>query len=482
MANRMHFYELLKGAPNGRKIAYADVEKIDETNIVKILGQVIGIHNYNKTFIKYLWDYKNGDQPARYRTKTIRDDINNVVVENHAWEIVRFKNGQTNGESRQLVATKKDDNINNAIDEFNTYTQAANKQVADINAGEWVSSVGFGYEAIQLKHKAQIPFRFVACSPMNTFIVYSSITRERLMSVQELKDEDGYRYYQCYTDTHEYKIKDSKIEYAKLHIFGGIPIVEICNNQSRVSDIELVIDLLDAISDLQSNRSDSVAQFVQSYFKFINCEIDSEKFEQMKKSGAISVKTNSGSTQKAEVDIITQELNQTQTQTYKDDLIESMLTISAIPSKDTSGGGGDRAGATYLKNGWDFAKQAAMMKDPYTKQAEKYLTDIALNIIHKELGNNVCNMTVLDYDIQIPHSPTDNMLSKAEALQLLLNAGIHPLVAIKTCGLWSDSEKVYIMSKEYLNKIDKAIEDNVPDAIDQEQKAKELLDNANSNR
>ena len=54
MANRLHFWELLNGAPNGRRIAYTDVDTITVDNIVKVIGNCIGVHNSNKSFIKYL--------------------------------------------------------------------------------------------------------------------------------------------------------------------------------------------------------------------------------------------------------------------------------------------------------------------------------------------------------------------------------------------------------------------------------------------
>ena len=85
--NTMYFQDIVKGQ-YGRKIAYTDVSQINESNIVKVLGDAIGIFNFNRAAIKYLWTYKNGDQPVLYREKTIRDDVCNKVVENRAWEIV----------------------------------------------------------------------------------------------------------------------------------------------------------------------------------------------------------------------------------------------------------------------------------------------------------------------------------------------------------------------------------------------------------
>lgn len=485
--NRQYLQDLVKGR-YGRKIAYTDVEEITEDNIVSVVASCIGVFNWNKPIFKYLWDYKNGDQPIRYRQKVVRDDVNNPIVENHAWEIVRFKNGQTNGEPIQCVSTKKDDKTNKAIDKFNDYCRASGKHSKDISSGEWTSATGTGFKAAQRTKKgSEIPFRIAVPTPINTFIIYSRATGEALLAVQELKDNQGEWYKLCYSDTHEFKIKNGALEEldneghkSKLHVFGGIPIVEYPNNQDRVSDIELVIDILDAINNMQSNRMDAIEQFVQSWVKFVNCEIDKKTFEEMKMQGALVVKSNNKDN-KADVDIMTQELNQSEAQVAKDDLWNNALTISAIPNKQGNTGG-DTQGAVELRNGWDFSKQSAKLKDPYTMDSERQLNKVLLNIIRQEKGENECPFGIMDYEVQINHSPTDNMQVKAQVLQILLNSRIHPLVAIKVCGLWGDAEKVYLLSKPYLDKLYQTIDEVVPDAKEQEKKAKELIENMNNQK
>lgn len=488
--NRLFFQDIVNGQ-YGRKIAYTDVEEITETNVVKVVGDCIGVFNSNKSAIKYLWKYKNGDQPALYRTKTIRDDITNHVVENHAFEVVRFKMAQTFGEPIAYNSLSDDDAINKAVDRLNRYISAAHKGVRDLSMGEWQSATGTGFEAVQLAGKnAEVPFRLVVPTPLDTFIIYQRSTQEPILSVQELKDENGERYLQCFSKTTEYRIQNSTLlplingngveVYSRLHTFGEIPIVEYPNNQCRISDIELVITLLDSINNMQSNRMDSIEQFVQSWIKFINCDIDEEQFEKMKMSGALVVKSNNGADNRADVDIMTQELNQTESQVAKDDLWDNALSILAIPNKEGNTGG-DTAGAVQLRNGWDFSKQAARIKDAYVIEAEYRLSTCIRNAIRIRKGENDVKLSVLDYEPVINHSPTDNMLVKVESFKMLVEAGIHPLVSIRTVGLWNDSDKVYLLSKPYLDVLYKKIDDVIEQQglQDQVEKANQLLGNAN---
>lgn len=467
--NTMYLQDLTKGQ-YGRKIAYTSVEIITPENVVKVVGSCIGVFNANKPIIRYLWNYYKGDQPIRYRKKVSRDDIVNKIVENHAYEFVQFKTGQTYGEPVQYISRRDDERINKRVDELNDYMIDADKQMKDIASGEWQSAVGTSFKAAQ-NASGEIPFRIVSPSPLNTFVIYSKRTEEPLLAVQELTDEEGKVYKLCFSENMEFVIKNSELVEWKLHAFGGIPIVEYPNNAERISDIELVIDILDAMNNMQSNRMDAIEQFVQSWVKFVNCDVDEVQFQKMKMLGALVVKSNNGEN-KADVDIMTQELSQTESQVAKGDLWDNALTILAIPNKQTNTGG-DTQGAVELRNGWDFSKTRAKLKDPFVKSSEKRLAKVILNILR--ISGNDLGITTRDFDVQINHSPTDNLVVKCQALQYLLQCGIHPLVAIKTIGLWGDAEKVFMLSKPYLDNLWKTIED----AEGQEQKAKELLDDFN---
>ena len=472
LRNTMKFQDLVLGA-YGRKVVYTDVEKITVDNVVKVIGNCIGVFNYNKPIIRYLWRYYKGDQPIKYREKLIRDDICNKIEENHAYEIVQFKVGQTYGEPVQFISRKDDEKINKAVDELNDYLVDANKQDKDIKGGEWQSATGTSFKAIQRIVDGDIPFRIVVPSPLNTFVIYNRNTEEPVLAVQELKDEDGRYYKMAFSDTMSFKIVDSKVAEAKLHTYGGIPIIEYPNNHERLSDIELVIDLLDAINNMQSNRMDGVEQFVQSWIKFVNCEVDTEAFEKMKQAGALVVKSINKD-YKSEVDVMTQELDQTQCQISKDDLWDNALSVLAIPTKQ-SNTGGDTQGAVELRNGWDFSKTRAKLKDSLVKSSEKRLAVAVLNTLR--ISGNDLKLSVRDFDVQINHSPQDNMYTKSQTLLQLLQCGIHPLIAIKTVGLWGDAEKTFLLSKSYLDNLWKTIDD----AEEQERKAQEIVNRMQDN-
>lgn len=464
--NTMYFQDLVKGN-YGRKIAYTDADRITVNNVVKVIGQCIGVFYGNKSAIRYLWRYYKGDQPVLYRTKISNEDITNKILENHAYEIVQFKVGQTYGEPVQFISRKDDDSINNAVDELNDFMTDANKQEKDIKSGEWQSATGTSFKAVQSK-KGEVPFRITSPSPLNTFVIYNRTTEEPILAVQELRDEDGRHYKLAFSDTMSFKIVDSNVVETKLHTYGAIPIVEYPNNHERLSDIELVISMLDAINNMQSNRMDGIEQFVQSWIKFVNCDVDEEQFAKMKMNHALVVKSINKDN-KSDVDIMTQELNQTQCQVAKDDLLDNLQAILAIPNRESQNSGGDTQGAVSLRAGWDFSKSRAKLKDPIVKSSEKRLAVAVLNTLR--ISGNDLKLSIRDFDVQINHSPQDNMYTKSQTLLQLLQCGIHPIVAIKTVGLWGDAEKTFTLSKPYLDNLWKTIDD----VEEQERKAQEIV-------
>jgi SPP1 family phage portal protein len=475
--NKINFVDLCQGE-FGRKIAYTGVDQITPQNVAQVLSDTIGIHNRNRTLIDYLYRYYKGDQPILYREKLVRPEVNNKVVENHALETVKFKAGQIYGEPIQYVCKKKkaSEKINEQVDRLNDYLDEANADARNIQLGIYQSAVGTAYKAILredewTKDGDLPPFRIFIPSPQDVYIVYSSVTGKPVLSVQILKDENNQQYYQCYSSRQYFKIQNGAVTESGINGFGGIPIIEYPNNHDRLSDIEIAITMYDAINKYQSDRLNGVEQFVQALMKFKNCEIDEAEFVKMVKLGAVSVKDVGNGTQ-SDVDLMTAELNQSESQVAKDDIYNNMLIVEAMPNRQ-SNTGGDTGNAVYLRNGWDFAERDAKLVEAFTKESEKASARIILNIIRKTSMD--VNISTRDFDVKITRNPTDNMLVKAQALDYLFKNKIHPLIALITCGLFSDPQKVYEMSLPYLG----TIYPELADPNSELQKAQELLGNFN---
>jgi SPP1 family phage portal protein len=435
----------------GRKVIYTAVPEITADNVVKVLQDALVVHEANKPNITYLEDYYTGTQPILLKTKTVRPEINNIVPENHAYEFVEFQVGQECGEPIQYVRRGKDESKSEKVQLLNDFMAHRSKTYWDSELSRWKHICGTAYRICFPdknfdKEAGEPPFDIDVLDPKHTFVVYSSgLGKKPMMGATRTLDEENNYIYTCYTRSQVFKIKNDNIVDNQPNGVGKILIVETPNNSRRISTVELVIGITDAINNIQSNRVDGIEQFVQALIKFINCEIDKDTFVQLVELGAIKVKSEPGV--QADVDIIAKELNQEQTQITKEDLYKAALIVLGMPDREQNTGG-DTGQAVYLRNGWDFAEDRAENNEKPMEKAEKEFLSVALKILN---NNNVLDLTLNDIDIKFNRSKTDNMVVKTQALSQQLTAGINPQIAIKTCELYSDPEDVYIRSREVMD-------------------------------
>jgi hypothetical protein len=129
-----------------------------------------------------------------------------------------------------------------------------------------------------------------------------------------------------------------------------------------------------------------------------------------------------------------------------------MLTILGIPRLNDKPSGGDTGQARLLGEGWTMAYQRAKQDDLNFKKAERTFLKAILKICKDDTRNAVDKIEKLrisDIDIKIPRDKSDNMLTKAQTLLELLQAGVYPETAYTVVGLFSDPHDVYEKSVKY---------------------------------
>ena len=306
---------------SGRRIIKTSVTEITDENVVDVLRKALATHDLNRSEIDYLWKYYRGDQPIRNRVKDVRPEICNKITENRANEIVSFKVGYLCGEPIQYVSRNGGEEIVKQINTLNEYMFAEDKAAQDQELVEWQMICGTAFRLVlpdEPGEEDEAPFELYTLDPRDTFVVYSNeIGNKPLMAVKYSKDDNEIFHYSIYTENHYYLVDGDILVESKPHALDMIPIIEYPGNNARLGSFEIVLPLLDAINNVESNRMDGMEQLVQAFIKFINCDITKEEYEEFLQLGAIKVKSVDG--QAADVGVVTTELNQTQSQTLKDD-------------------------------------------------------------------------------------------------------------------------------------------------------------------
>lgn len=438
----------------GRRVITTDAIAITDANIVDELNKAFDTHNLNRGEIEYLWNYYRGKQPILQRTKTVRPEICNKIVENRANEIVSFKVGYLCGEPIQYVGRNGDESVSRAIAELNEMMFGENKATQDKEVVEWQMICGTAYRLVlpdTLGEEDDAPFEMFTLDPRDTFVVKSSeVGNKPMFAVKYRVDSENNRICSVYSANWYWRLVGDKIVESKPHALGMIPIFEYPANNARLGAFEIVLPMLDAINNVASNRMDGVEQFIQAFVKFVNCDIDEEQFKALKDLGAIKVKSIDGSA--ADVSIVTQELNQVQTQTLVDYLYQTVLTICGMPNRNGGSSTSDTGAAVIMRDGWSLAESRAKDSELMFKKSEHEMLKLVLRIIRdtEGLSEDIYNLKLKNLSLQFTRRNYENVQSKSQVLVSMLQQNkIHPRLAFTSSGLFTDPESAYQLSKEY---------------------------------
>lgn len=197
------------------------------------------------------------------------------------------------------------------INTLNEYMFAEDKAAQDQELVEWQMICGTAFRLVlpdEPGEEDEAPFELYTLDPRDTFVVYSNeIGNKPLMAVKYSKDDNEIFHYSIYTENRYYLVDGDILVESKPHALDMIPIIEYPGNNARLGSFEIVLPLLDAINNVESNRMDGMEQLVQAFIKFINCDITKEEYEEFLQLGAIKVKSVDG--QAADVGVVTTELN-----------------------------------------------------------------------------------------------------------------------------------------------------------------------------
>ena len=437
----------------GRKEIQTSVTEITAENVGAVLSQAYIKHLVNKGQIEYLYKYYKGDQPVLYRTKEIRPEICNHVVENRANAIVTFRVGYTVGKPVQYVSSVSDDSVSEAIAVLNDMMRIAGKATKDKQLVEWQMICGTGYRMVLPKadRNPKVPFDMWTADPRQTFVIYmNDIGHTPLAGVYyTVADNQDITFY-VYTKDWYYKVdgwQTAKIVEDGPNPVGRIPIIEYPLNMARLGAFEVVLSLLDCLSDLESNRMDAVAQFVQSLLIAVNCEFpDDTTANDIRQAGMVALRSIGEN--KADIKVISEALDQQQTQTLKQSILDAIYEIAGIPSQ-SNGSTSDSSnnGAVILKNGWQGAETRAQDFEQMFREPEQRFLEIVCDICNTLSG---MNLDPYDLDIKFTRRNYEDILSKSQTLTTMLaNDKIHPQCAYEACGLFVDVQEAYNMGMEW---------------------------------
>ena len=450
----------------GRKKIHTDEVEVTRKNIAAIVNNAMnGDHAANRNQMEYLFKYERGMQPIIDRQKQIRPEICNVVIENHASEVVDFTVGYQAGNPINLVARSVNAEMKHSdkrILKVNEMLAEENKQAKDIELFRNFHIAGVAYAMVVPKDymTGTSPFDLLVLDPRNTFIVYSNDAYERpMVAVTYSVLQNGTKRVTAYSNDYIYEFGmgvDGSANGFNIvpNILRMIPIIEFAANSDYAGCFEKAIPLMDAINDINSNRVDDIEQFVQSLLWLHNAELSEDAKEELKSGGGILQTKSVGNGADAKVVYLTQTLNQNETQTYVDYLYKQVLQICGVPSREKSTGG-NTGSAMYLSNGYEQAESRAKTMESMYSRSMLQVVELILRIckLSVNVDSDVKELETRFIDIEFSRDRTYDLASRTNALATLINIGVEPLHAMRTVDLFNDVETVYHDSTERIDKV-----------------------------
>ena len=446
----------------GRLDIYASFDEITPDNVVAELNSALVYHVKN-----FLYWYRRNLQPILYRKKEVRPEIMNIVQENHADQIVTWKNGWFLQSPCFFVSRRK--GVQNKVNKLNEYLYRSGKQQADNEIVNWFHTVGKGVLYVQPNDDPDVPFVAYSLDPRSAFNVYSLRPgNEPVMGVNFVVADEKAKF-DVFTRQYVFHLSGTttgkmmttqingdfiatavNVDSVEPNVLGYIPIIEYRYNDINMGAFESVLPLLDSINTVQSNRIDGVEQFIQSLAIAVNCQFDEDTTaNDIRKAGMIVLKSIGEN--KADFKILSEQLNQTETQVLVDYLYEQVLRICSMPTTTKGGHSTSDTGAAVLaRDGFFQAAASARNTEDLFKKSNRYFERIIVDILRRK---NILDISLNDFDLEISREETANIQSKAQAFQTLMAAGFHPELAAKKSGVSNDPAADMKMSEAYLRMI-----------------------------
>ena len=437
----------------GRRKIFTDATEITAHNVIEEVNAAFLVHSNNRREIVKLDRYYRNRTDIENKTKEVREEINFKVGEARCLEVTNFYKGYIFGEPIQYVRREKaqnntaDDVIAADINALNGYMSDANKAAHDSKLGKWMLVAGTGYKMALpnpnwVEGGDEAPFGIYAPDPKRTFVIYNNNIEEKaIANVFYSKKKNGKTIFTIYTprEVFKYTELESKVNTTP-NPLGTLPIVEY-PAADLLGVFEPVLPLVDALNALQSNRLDDVAQYVNSFLAIIGAEVNKDTYKKLEEWKMLLLPEGT------DAKYLSSPLSQSDIQKLKDDLYQSILTITGVPNRNGGSSTSDTGQAVELRDGWSSAETRAKDIETSFKAAEKEHLKIILRIMRDTVGTT---LKLSDIEPHFTRRNYENIATKAQVLVAMLNnPWIHPEVAYASCGMFPDPESAYLQGKAW---------------------------------
>lgn len=478
----------------GRRILYTDVPEITYENVIDVVQKVIGEHEENANDIDRLIRYDAGEQ-ERVRVKTYRKDIDNWCVDNLANEAVEFWlgfawNPITLVQTDETEDARKD--VIAGISLLNRGYRAEKIKKKSQQLGRYVEIGAIGYTYISTNedwHKGESYFNYEVLDPEFAFVIRSSyyIDKRIMLAVTYRKDNQGNRFFTCFSKDRRYEIKnlteiqngnaisrkeptwEHNLRSGEENPLGIIPIVEWIRSCDRLGLFERQISEMNNLNLLISDFVNDVDQNTQALWHSNDVDFPKEKIRMPDGTEKEVVKKpKSGewlqtfTPQEGKTPIVEAlAINYDYPGMLQNIMARRSLILQKmnVPQRNDNSGGSTGV-AMSDATGWSAAEMAANKKQNIMEDCKMEEVKVALAAIHNsrfiEPDNPLLNLTISDIQANTNRQKTYELTVKTNAMCALLGHGFDLDDVLTIAPLFSDPNQVSVRSGAGVKKYQEA--------------------------
>ncbi len=466
------------------------LKDLDEETLRTYLPDCVSQLKQNAKKIKYLKRFVDGtyqeidDRKLDLKTS---GNANHKIKENHAYEIVQFKEGFRLGNKRQLV--NKEGITNNDVSFIEKFMTDAD---ADSKIMEWVHdlySTGIGITFIQPRgdifktvskgkdikpdtvyknavegYDVQVnaPFVYETVNSEENAVVYSSCIGEsglkdlfciNIANVLNKTTKIPEEVVTVYTRQKVYEWRNGNAlvggeltEIADSSEYGELPMTEHALNAMRISPVEIVYDLLNDINLQVSLVANSIEDKVNQLLVFLNVDPETVNVREMFEQGVIALSGDMGD-KSADVKTISNDLLLSETNEATERNLARLFDIVGVPLASATVSSGNNE-AAYLGGGWTNANIIMNRDIVYGERSEREELRKIIKICKLNSNNPVKTIHANEIDIKYNINQSNNYVAKTQAMQNLHDMGVAKPDILKVIPLFGDEEGVAKRWKE----------------------------------
>lgn len=386
----------------------------DFENLKKLVSIFIKSHAETVSLYKKLQDYYGTKHDILKRENDDDSKPNNKLVSNYAKYITDIATGYFLGipvtyNSKDTAYTEKLNEINKLNDDHDENSEI----------GKQCSIKGMCYELLFQNENAETRYKYI--KPEEAFLVYDNsvdpnvlfgvryylesnpITDEDIIKVEVYTTEEIY-----YFDLIEEKLIERDISE---HFFREVPIVEYINNEELTGDFEVVLSLIDAYNNAQSDTANDFEYFSDAYLALVGMSAtEQEDIAEMKKNRVLLLDEN------GQAQWLVKEINDTALENYKDRLQKDISKFSLVPSLTDEDFAGNQSGVSLKYKLWGLEQLTSIKERKFKKGLQR-----RYKLINNILGIKGNSFDANGLEITFYRNIPANLLEIADMLSKLGN-------------------------------------------------------------